>query len=92
MYKYIITWVVLSIQSAPCPGTTRLSEFGTQNRNMVSCAVYHTQTIKENKARVFYSKDSAAVFTKNIRAYKPSGFNFSKEDQIESIKLDSLKL
>jgi len=92
MYKYIITWVVVSIQSAPCPDALRVSEFGTKNRSMFSCAVYHTQTVKEHKERVFYSKDSAQVFTKNIKGYKPPSFNFSMEDQIGSIKLDSIKL
>lgn len=92
MYKYIITWIVVSIQSAPCPDANKESEFGTKNRSMISCAVYHTKTVKENKERVFYSKDSANIFMKNIRNYKPSGFNFSMEDKIESIKLDSLKV
>jgi len=92
MYKYIVTWIVVSIQSAPCPDANRVSEFGTQNRSMISCAVYHTQTFKEKKERVFYSKDSVNVFLKNIDNYKPTGFNFSMEDKIESIKLDSLKV
>lgn len=90
MYKYIITWIVVSIQSATCPDANRVSEFGTQNRSIISCAVYHTQTVKENKERVFYSKDSVNIFMKNIRNYKPSGFNFSMEDKIEAIKLDSI--
>lgn len=92
MYKYIITWIVVSIQSASCPDAISVSEFGTMNRSNISCAVYHTQTVKENKERVFHSKDSANVFIKNINNYKPSGFNFSMEDKIESIKLDSLKV
>jgi len=92
MYKYIISWIVVSIQSAPCPDANRISEFGTQNRSMISCAVYHAQTVKEKKERVFYSKDSVNIFLKNINNYKPSGFNFSMEDKIESIKLDSLKV
>lgn len=91
MYKYIITWIVVSTQSAPCPDANRVSEFGIQNRSIISCAVYHTQTVKENKSREFYSKDSTNVFIKNINNYKPTGFNFSMEDKIESIKLDSLK-
>ena len=92
MYKYIITWIVVSVQSAPCPNANRESEFETKNRSMISCAVYHTQTVKEKKSREFYSKDSANVFIKNINNYKPSGFNFSMEDKIESIKSDSLKV
>jgi hypothetical protein len=92
MYKYIITWIVVSIQSAPCPDARRVSEFGTMNRSSMSCAVYHTQTVKENKSREFYSKDSANVFMKNINNYKPSGFNYSIEDKIEKIQIESIKI
>jgi hypothetical protein len=92
MCKYIITWIVVSIQSASCPNVSKVSEFGTINRSRMSCAVYHLETVKETKQKQFYSKDSASYFLKNINQYKPSGFNFSMEDKIEKIKIDSIKI
>jgi hypothetical protein len=92
MYKYIIAWVVVSMQPTSCPNSSKVSEFGTVNRSMMSCAVYHVETVKETKQKQFYSKDSASYFLKNINQYKPSGFNFSMEDKIEKIKIDSIKI
>jgi len=92
MYKYIITWIVASIQSAPCPDANRVSEFGISNNNVMSCAVYHTQTVKTEHKREFYSKDSSRVFFKKINEYTPDGWISSFNDRIESIKLDSINI
>jgi hypothetical protein len=92
MYKYIIAWVVVSIQSASCPDASKVSEFGTMNRSTMSCAAYHLKTVKETIKKEFYSKDSASYFLKNINQYKPSGVNLFMEDKIENIKIDSIKI
>jgi hypothetical protein len=90
MYKYLITWIVVSIQAASCPDVIKESEFGTLNRSPITCAVYHVKEVRENKCKEFQSRDSAMSFTKRLKNYKPEGFSTSLEDKIENIKIDSL--
>lgn len=90
MYKYIITWVVLSMQPVHCPDTNKSNEFGIKSN--VSCAVNHIETVESKKIREFNSKDSAIYFIKRMNDYKHSGFGFYMRDEIKNIKIDSLKI
>lgn len=91
MYNYIIYWVLVSLQSAPCPDAGKRNEFGMLPNPYMSCAVMHYRTDKVSYSKEFKNRDSAQAFYSRLKAYKPSGFSFS-EDKIERLSIDSLKI
>lgn len=88
---YVITWIVLSVQSAPCPTAALYSELGVTSNNTMSCAVMHVKTVKEPHEKTFTCRDSAKAFVKRLRDHRPDSFSYLG-DRVESIKIDSLKV
>lgn len=92
MIKYIITWVVLSMEMASCPDSgPYYSDLGIPNKSMISCAAMHWKTVKTENEKTFTDRDSAFIFIDRLKKYKPVGFSFGKSE-IENIKIDSLKI
>jgi len=93
MYKYIISWIIVSIVSAPCPDANKTNEFGVTLNSYMSCLVYHTKTLQQPMQKQFDTKNQALQFKDNITMYaKLQPINFlSPESQIIEIKLDSIK-
>jgi hypothetical protein len=92
MYKYIITWIVVSIQSAPCPDANKRNEFGVMGNSNMTCAVYHFQEVKEKNSKAFIHKDSCKVFLSRLYNYQNigKGNGLSINGGIQDVKLDSI--
>lgn len=91
MIKYIVTWIVSTIISAPCPSIPVEDEFGIISDSYITCAVYHTATIDEVYSKEFYSKDSVFVFYEKgkLKALNLKNSMFASS-VISQIKIDSI--
>ncbi len=91
MIKYIITWIVVSIQNAPCPDINRNSDLGLSN-SMITCTALHLKTVKTNHEKVFANKDSADVFVKRLQSYENNySFSIIGQERISDIKINTVK-
>ena len=79
MYKYIITWVVVSMQSMPSPDATIQRELGITNS--MSTLGLNFVTVKEKREKVFDNKKDAIIFYNHAKNYS----------EIIEVKIDSIK-
>jgi len=79
MYKYIITWVVASMQSMPSSDATIKTELGITNS--MSTLGLHFITVKEKREKVFENKKDAIIFYNHAKTYS----------EIIEVKIDSIK-
>jgi hypothetical protein len=85
MLKYIITWVVVSMQPTSCPDANKANEFGVKANPFTSCAVMHLQEVKEEHSKTFTSRDSAKAFYN--RLYGHNGERFLFWDRVENLQI-----
>jgi hypothetical protein len=91
MIKYIVTWIVISIQSAPCPDINRNSDLGLSS-SMITCTALHMKTVKTNHEKAFTNKDSADVFVKRLQSYENNYiFSVLGQERISDIKINIVK-
>jgi hypothetical protein len=70
MYKYIIAWCSSSnAANFSSQFFFKVSEFGTVNRSMMSCAVYHVETVKETAKAILFKRFLLVIFKKNINQW-----------------------
>lgn len=92
MYKYIITWVISTVVSEPCPDANRVDEFGIENNGYTTCAVFHGKIVKESKTKNFIDRDSAFYFyNRGTKQINNNGF-YGLGSSITEIKIDSIKV
>ena len=79
MYKYIITWVVVSMQTMPSSYATIQLELGITNS--MSTLGLNFVTVKEKREKVFDNKKEAIIFYNHAKTYS----------EISEVKIDSIK-
>ncbi len=86
MWKYIVTWVLTSFISIPCPNS--IDEFGRKSIGV--CAVYHVETIWEVRKKEFLFKDSALRFYKDSKEESKHSSYIMIGSTMSDVKLDSV--
>ncbi len=87
MYEYIITWVISTLVSMPCPDANKTDAYGVRINNYQSCAVYHFRLDNDTLSKKFTNRDLAIEFyngAKNRVTVSISG--------ITSTRIDSVKI
>jgi hypothetical protein len=81
MWKYIVTWIVFSVQPTVCPNEGYFQE---------KCTIEHTQIVKVNGEKSFLDKEDATLFINRLELYNKE--STLKQKGVEKIKLDSIKI
>ncbi len=85
MWKFIVTWVLLTTVQIPCPDANKTDEFGRTSN--LSCAVYHCKIVSTNKSKEFTDREKAFEFYKRAsEGNKTMWFN----SDIVNVKIDSV--
>lgn len=91
MLKYIITWVVVSMQTTSCPDVDKANDFGVKSSQYMGCLVRHFKTVEDPRSETFTSRDSAQAFYNKVKVLESNAFNFNSE-LIQKVRLDSLNI
>jgi hypothetical protein len=86
MWKYIVTWTLVMTISTSCPNSGP-NEFG--ETSMLSCLVYHSETIKKENSKVFLNRKDAIDFYQRGKSKLQNSSWIS--DGIIAIEIDSIK-
>ena len=89
MWKYIVTWVLVTTTTVECPDANTVDEFGSKSNSIISCAVNHMDTSRASKEKVFTNRDSAYSFLNRAKNQKK---HWIFEDGLENVKIDSLRV
>lgn len=95
--EYVITWVFISLVSAPCPDYNRKDQFGRQATmygGNVSCAVMHLRQDSVHYEKRFENNAEAKEFLKELKKAKAEQTPnlFGDTLGIDCVKLDSIAL
>lgn len=88
IFKYVISWAVVSVQMAPCPRDREASELGI--RSQTTYAFMHAETVRAFHQKEFFCKDSADAFVKRLQVHTLEGWYYADRDKVADIKVDSL--
>ena len=92
MWKYIVTWCIMSTAPTPCPDAARVDEFGRIQNSYFSCAVAHFKTVEDcDFSKTFTQRDSAYAFYNRSKSANKK-LTWYEQDRVTNVKIDSFRL
>ena len=99
MWKFIITWCVVTIATDPCPDANKVDEFGRGGSAINVCAVHHFHYEYDcEHTKIFNDRDSAMTFYKKAKELEPAKykfdttyFQFFSNGNLKDVKIDSVR-
>lgn len=93
MIQWLVTWIILTVSSIPCPGFSSKSLTEEKYRLgrsgiVVSCAVLHTERRTRTETQVFESSSTAKEFVDGMPL--EDSFYFGLGDHIIDVKMEQI--
>lgn len=91
-YYYFVIWFIVSYNSVDCSYESK-NELGLKN-SIGSCLVNHIEEVKQQKMKVFKTKENAFKFYNKVMLNKFNSENlkYLMTQRIDSVKIDSVKI
>ena len=86
MYKYIITWILVQVNSVPCEQPN--DKFGRESNTFL--AVNCMEVDEAEKSKTFKTRASAFVFYNEAKEESIEGDLFFTNNELTNVKIDSV--
>lgn len=95
MFKFIVTWMVVTIVPDSCPDAGKVDQFGRVVNRGYSCAVFHAKTVFNPQKKEFGNRDSAFAFYRDALKHQPDSnsiITMWSDNNLADVKIDSVKI
>jgi len=93
IWKYIVTWVIISYQPTSCPDAVKVNEFGVKTGYAgygTTCAVWHVKEVRDTLSKEFSNTKEMNGFIERMKAENNNTGIMSKP-VLQVVKIDSVK-